>query len=87
MFIFQVCSADVEHTSKLNNLGRDFMTEFNEHDYRNVLALVSFAFKNGMVESQDDAKVLLTLEAKATAALEPVVETEEEHGDDVPASD
>lgn len=58
---------------------------FNEHDYRNVLVLVNFAFKNGMVESQDDAKVLLTLEAKANAALEP--KEEEVDGDDVPAGD
>lgn len=56
---------------------------FNEHDYRNVLVLLNFAFQNGMVQSQDDAKVLLTLEAKVQEALN----VEEEDGDDVPASD
>jgi len=56
---------------------------FNEHDYRNVLALVAFAFANGMVKSQDDAKVLLTLEHKATEALK----SEDPNGDDIPPSD
>lgn len=58
---------------------------FNEHDYRNVLSLVNFAFQNGMVKSQDDAKVLFLLEAKAKEALAPNVE--EDNGEDVPAGD
>ena len=58
---------------------------FNEHDYRNVLSLVNFAFQNGMVKSQDDAKVLFILEAKAKEALEP--QSEEDNGEDVPAGD
>ena len=57
---------------------------FTEHDYNNILALVSFAFQNGMVKSQDDAKVLLTIEHKVKAALE---QSEEENGDNVPAGD
>ena len=61
------------------------MSSFNEHDYRNVLSLINFAFQNGMVKSQDDAKVLLTLEHKAQDQLAPQVE--EEDGDDVPAGD
>ena len=58
---------------------------FNEHDYRNVLSLVNFAFQNGMVKSQDDAKVLFILEAKAREALDS--EVEEDNGDDLPAGD
>lgn len=57
---------------------------YNEHDYRNILSLISFAFANGVVKSQDDAKVMLSLEAKTKLLLE---QPEEEDGNDVPASD
>ena len=56
---------------------------FNEHDYRNILVLVDFAFENGMIQSQDDAKVLFVLQNKAQAALD----AEEKNGDDIPAGD
>lgn len=42
---------------------------FNEIDYKNLLGVIAFAFQNGMVQSADDAKVLLTLQHKLTAAL------------------
>ena len=58
---------------------------FSEYDLNNILVIVDFAFKNGMVKSQEDAKVLLVLEGKTRQQLAPPAEVED--GDDVPASD
>ena len=57
---------------------------FIEQDYKNIIAVINFAFQNGMVKSQDDAKALLSLQAKCESEITPV---EEENGNNVPASD
>lgn len=60
---------------------------FNEHDLNNIQVLINFAFANGMVQSQDDAKLLFVLEEKAKRALDliekpdPLI-VEEADGDD-----
>lgn len=42
---------------------------FNKVDYENLYKVVDFAFQGGMVNTADDAKVLLTLQHKLGAAL------------------
>jgi hypothetical protein len=63
-------------------------TELTQADFHNVLAVIDFGFKNGIVKSQDHAKLLLVLEQKFRTAVTPVEPTEEEDGsNDIPASD
>jgi len=64
------------------------MTDFNTADLRNIQALITHGFQNGIVISQDHAKVLLVLEQKVQAQLAPVEESPEvEDGNDIPADD
>lgn len=56
---------------------------FNEFELKNIGVLINFAFQNGMVKSQDDARVLLGLEHKVKLELQP---KEDENGDNVPDS-
>lgn len=49
-----------------------------EPDLKNLLVLVNFAFQNGMVKCQDDARALLLLEQKLKVMLE-----EDANGDHV----
>ena len=57
----------------------------NDTDRENLLAILSYAVKHGVIESLEDAKVLLVLEAKLSAGEEK--SPEEVDGDDIPASD
>jgi hypothetical protein len=41
-----------------------------EPDLKNLLLLINFAFQNGMVKAQDDARALLMLEHKLKTMLE-----------------
>jgi len=55
--------------------------ELNKADLKNITALITFAFHNGMVKSQDDARVLLILEQKVNALMNG-----DDNGDNIPDS-
>lgn len=58
----------------------------NEHDYKNLLQILSFATQAGLVKSLDDSKVVILLEAKLKNRLKEVQSEEAQRGDDVQGS-